>query len=313
MKKKFLVLIGIGLAVATLLGGCGKKTGNNEEIGKTISEYQESDEIKVYGLKDALERKERQIWYVIDGDDGVFGKESNVEDAFVFEDGKVTYYDFGGIFSLNFGELAKLDDDEIVSKLKEADLNKAEELRQYCIKDLESSHFDYDGTDAEWKQFEETLAQQHAEALDYVNSQTVVGTQPGLFDLQIKTDATGNYTQTEILYCSYKADKYPNTVSLEEPVDGRYYIIPKGEYDVANFPLIEMHSTVQVYDAQYNGYFVARTDGTIDENSNIFITKIKDESFIFDEPGTDGIDIDLSDEEESELEEKLCSSSENAK
>ena len=49
--------------------------------------------------------------------------------------------------------------------------------------------------------------------------------------------------------------------------------LPKGEYDVANFPLIEMHSTVQVYDAQYNGYFVARTDGTIDENSNILLKK----------------------------------------
>lgn len=114
MKTKVMKLLGVMLTVSTLFTGCGT---NGDRWGGA-----DGGTGKVYTLKEALERKGPQIWYcVVERKDDVggviFGKDTQIAEIYVWENGKGHRCKDDTIDTL--GDVAKLDDSEIIATLKE--------------------------------------------------------------------------------------------------------------------------------------------------------------------------------------------------
>lgn len=120
MKTKVMKLLGVMLTVSTLFTGCGT---NGDRWGGA-----DGGTGKVYTLKEALERKGPQIWYYVsvERDDVggiIFGKDNCIDCVFVWENGKghcCTRYDDTYDAMYYLGDVAKLDDSEIIATLKES-------------------------------------------------------------------------------------------------------------------------------------------------------------------------------------------------
>lgn len=278
MKKRFLKLVGTVLTVSLLFAGCG----NNSESSLDKTSVQTSSEPKVYSMKEALERDGASIWYMVEPDDGVVGKDSHITGIFIFENEQVYCYDEGDLSddflnengSFCLGDATKVGDDDILERIQEDNIQHISEEIADRI-----------------KAYEEKESVSSTETSEYENwkSYKAVGTQPGSYELTVETDATGNNTETEILYFSYKPD--------HSHMNGYY----GNENNIVwDYSFVSSFGPIQVYDATYAGYRRG-----YDEDDRVFITRVDQERFTLDTPTTDGIGVDLSDDEIRQIEEKL--------
>lgn len=135
MKKRFVALIAMALAVE-LLGGCGSKMTASTDAGEstktktekkeeTPKEFDNSDGPKV--LSEALDSG-RWIGYVMSNMD----KAETPSDIYFFENEKLTVIP-GDEFGLTLGEFSKMDNADIWDKLDEA----KEQYKEDYAKDME--------------------------------------------------------------------------------------------------------------------------------------------------------------------------------
>ncbi|WP_228471782.1 site-specific integrase [Listeria welshimeri] len=108
MKKKLNLIIVIAFI---LLVGCTQNTNEETSKNKDTSTTKEQLILSEY-LKFNDNSK---IWFYVNEDIEDFGKDTSVSEIYVFKDGKVATYD-GDLYS-NLGELAQLDDKEILSSI----------------------------------------------------------------------------------------------------------------------------------------------------------------------------------------------------
>lgn len=109
MKKKYfkrLVTVTLAIILSLSMCACGKNDGS------TINEKKEN------AASSCFSTDTNAIWYYIEPDNGyVIGKDMEVEQAYVFADGKCNRYDVNGAYTL--GELSQISDEEIIAMLEE--------------------------------------------------------------------------------------------------------------------------------------------------------------------------------------------------
>lgn len=139
MKKKSLIILST-LILSTFLVACQTK-GQNVTAGSDASQSSSSTtsassseikENKATGIYEHFQTAKNELWYEVTSNDSALSKDDEVPYIFLVNKGEITIYRLPD--DMTIGELSKMDDKDIRSKLKE--WNKT--ARESLIKQLEN-------------------------------------------------------------------------------------------------------------------------------------------------------------------------------
>lgn len=285
MKKSIMKVFCITMTITLFICSCSSNQGN------TVKPSEISETIKSWFLNEYLANGKRNIWYDVKAEDGIIGKDSDILNIYVFQDGQVTVYtknDAEQVFDAStLGMVAKLTDDEIVEKLEEGNKKALQEELDNCIASFESL---------------ENRDSYEQELLDFYKSYSITDSQPDKYAIGVETDETGNATQKETIYYLDKKQDFYDFESLDDLNDQEKKIeyveevkepaVVMSDIDGLTAPI----SDIQVYDSRYTGF--AR-----DKIEYFFVTRMDSETILcLDEPIAKDVYIDTSD---SDIEKEL--------
>lgn len=291
MKKKLSLIIVIAF---TLLVGCTQNTNEETSKNKDTSTTKEQ-----FTLSEYLKSNENsQIWFYVSENIEDFGKDTSVGEIYVFKDGKVATYD-GDLYS-NLGELAQLDDKEILSSIADKqvdyDNTSVEGRIEYITEHLQVTQKKLDSAS-------EDLIDFYQAELDYTNKvedslATFKATKRNFspYTLTVSTDNSGNQTEIESLSFSKEILNIPTSIgdglyteNILKMIDNETYLwnikTEEQSYDLEASD-ISLGANFPVYDSTYRVIRVAK--------NKFLCTRVSDSSIelIADEPGTKGIELD---------------------
>lgn len=291
MKKK----LSLTMAIAcTLLVGCTQNTHKenlqNNDVSTTGEQFTLSEYLK--------SNNNSPIWFYVNEDIEDFGKDTSIGEIYVFKDGKVATYN-GKLYS-DLGELAQLDDKEIISSIAEKqveyDKTLAKERNDYMKDHLQVTQKNLDNAS-------EDLVDYYQAELDYTNKvidslATFKATKQNFssYELTVSTDNSGNQTEIETLSFSKEILDFPRTVgdgldteNILKMIDNEAYLwdikVEEQSYDLEASD-ISLDANFPIYDSTYR---VIRID-----KNKFLCTRVSDSSIeiIADEPGAKGIKLD---------------------
>lgn len=291
MKKKLNLIIVI---VFTLLVGCTQNT--NEE---TLKNKDTSTTKKQFKLSEYLKSNENSpIWFYVNENIEDFGKDTSVGEIYVFKDGKVATYN-GDLYS-NLGELAQLDDKEILSSIVDKQVDYDNTLVKGRIEYI-TEHLQV--TQKKLDSVSEDLVDFYQAEIDYTNRvinslETFKATKRKFssYKLTVSTDNSGNQTEIESLSFTKEILDIPNVIgdglyteNILKMIDSEAYLwdvkTEEQSYDLEASD-ISLDANFPVYDSTYRVIRIAK--------NKFLCTRVEDSSIkiIADEPGAEGIELD---------------------
>lgn len=291
MKKKLSLIIVIAF---TLLVGCTQNTNEETSKNKDTSTTKEQ-----FTLSEYLKSNENsQIWFYVNEDIEDFGKDTSVGEIYVFKDGKVATY--GGDLYSNLGELAQLDDKEILSSIADKQVDYDNTLVEGRIEYIKE-HLQV--IQKRLESVSEDLVDFYQAELDYTNKvlnslETFKATNRNFspYALTVSTDNSGNQTEIESLSFNKEILNIPTSIgdglyteNILKMIDNETYLwnikTEEQSYDLEASD-ISLGANFPVYDSTYRVIRVAK--------NKFLCTRVEDSSIkiIADEPGTKGIKLD---------------------
>lgn len=268
----------IAILFTFFFAGCSN--GNVSLTSSNISsESSKNLELKETTLSERLNNGDRQIWYKVDEKDGVPGKETHPSGVYVFEKGKVKYYDQ---INLTMSELSKMKDEEIILAAKKVEEDELEERINYSISDHEGLLRVSNESDI--LKINEVITGLKEIRPSELNLESVK------YNIDLGTDSTGNRTERESLSFTSKAVLLPvfgNSVERGDifQKEAQIGLNRMGERSLV---FVTGYAKFQVY----NEWFT----GLIDEDDYYFVMQDSDGngelSFVLDQPGAEDVTVD---------------------
>jgi len=165
--------------------------------------YEEA--VKEITLSEAINTKERSLWYAQDNYGGGVAKDAAFRILFVFEDGKMTFCE--NYAGLTFGDLDSLSDDEIIEKVKKA----AEERVIEMLRERKRISSEWQYSTPEGEAVKERTLEIYNEMIEETEQAILNGKDTRAWfteDIKLKifTDNTGNATKRKSIYYKYFTD-----------------------------------------------------------------------------------------------------------
>lgn len=221
MMKKLLRKITAAAVVVCMvaaLAACGDEQTGSEDLqtsGKVDSAKEDEPEEVSYTFSEALAREGMQIWYEVNTSGKVVGKDTDISNIYVITDGELTVYPLS-FYGLNhrysLGELERMTDEEILGMLKSDIESRKNEPLELAERVLEEGFLDgmksglrdvfiaYEVstvsciiTECDFSAYKSVYEQYIADLKNF----SMDGTPNGSHELHIRTDSTGNNTQSE--------------------------------------------------------------------------------------------------------------------
>lgn len=228
--RKMMKFVSLTLCGAMLLAGCGKADGENtgskaegKDNAGNIFEDTTEEQNKECALSDYFMTGEDRIWYEMDNESGIRGKDSELEYIYYCSNGTIHVYNGNG---RKLGDFARMSDEEIVAELDRArqeemetrkndfneavqnDINRCDAL----IADLpDTMEFTELGSDCVFTGFENVKARLK-EYRDELSAMLEVSTDNDNectdFTYSVYTDASGNVVSKEQISGTYTTHNY---------------------------------------------------------------------------------------------------------
>lgn len=219
------MLIGAGVGVVALAGiafGVTRCTGLGGASG--VVPVNSKDKYLPVAFSDAINNG-RTIWYKTSGS---IGRDSAISAAYVFENGKVTYYvpdkyeagaDTTKEYKVTFEDLKDLSDDDIIGKLKGWDEAYFNRMKQNAITALDDAK---QALQDEWS----TYSQETSEFLSRAASELRGGLDSLYGDYSVSLDELSGKVDTVIAFVDERKSKYEAlTYQAPEAADWRLQVI----------------------------------------------------------------------------------------
>ena len=287
--KKIISLF--ALLILFSLTGCNKS--ETEANTNTESSSTESAKTDNLALGDYLKSKDTsKIWYTTSSRN--FGKDSEIDEIYVFKDGKVAIFS-GKLFS-NLGELSKLTDKEILSTLEEKQISYTTKLfndRIQKTKDVLTQAETQGDSD-----FKTLITEYQNKALQELTNFKVEKIKYYPYQLSITTDGSGNRTSIETITFKKRNIKFPSWLQFIDSPDipeiktmleeEDYKLIDKVNEDTLTLSSIDItaNQSYTIYDSDYKAIEYG--------SRSIICNRINDPSISIypDGPGSKGVKID---------------------
>lgn len=244
MKNKNLikrvVSISLAIALAVSLTACGQKEISPSEAR---DELREKEMAKVIPLSEAF--SEEGIWFYYDyaDRDKNITKDDYVRGGILQFDGKgnATYYEFNNVDNyLTFADLNDLSDEEIIAKAKELTSQASSNSQDNDLDKLDEKIAEVSSWLDEVKAVENEITEDNRDAYneeraalqtqydELIKEKNELQTQKSMtptaitFELHIKTDGTGNNTESEQLVVGDKTFSFDTAISNQVVYDSAY-------------------------------------------------------------------------------------------
>lgn len=240
LAKVFILTIATSL-MALSLTACGGAGSSGSDVKTAKEPISASEAFNQEG-----------VWFVFDND-GIVEKDEKIDDILVFDGkGNVTAYNVSLGYSLNFSELKDKSNEEIIEIAKKTDKEIFDAEKDYVLTVVASE-----------------LSE---ERLSIMRKAEYVAPKPEPIKLHIKTDNTGNATQTESITYNRNLFNFYDGFSADNDT---WYV---QERKIELFPAPAVQA---VYDMHFHGY------------GGIMTLVGEDHAgFTLDNPDTKGIEVD---------------------
>lgn len=236
ITKVFTLAIATSL-MALSLTACGQKELSPSEARDKLKE---NEIAKIIPLSEAFSEEGIWFYYNYADRDKTLTKNDHIEGILQFDgEGNATYYNFTNAGSnLTFAELNDLSDEEIIAKGEELTAKASSNSQNNEISTLDSRIEEIEGyleelesvtvTDDKIDGYNEEKAYLQSEYDELIKekeellSQTTTTPTATTFKLRIKTDGTGNNTESEILVIGDKTFGFNTALSNQVVFDSTY-------------------------------------------------------------------------------------------
>lgn len=290
--KKIVSLVSL-LSVVLHLSAC---SSDDEKVAKsantnkmTVSEYIKSDE--------------KESKYMLISDDHEVDKDTSIDFVLSFDKDKTVAYTINSGNELKLSDFAKMSDKEIAKYLKDTDEKQQKEmltLVQSSLDDYKEStnkYFDDNDKYPELAKEDTTrIASKNyiSKIQASINAYKVKSLPPTKISLSIKSDGSGNQTESESIKfdsVAYRADEIvPGRIMSDDEIDDfinkkAYEVVPTESSHSESFSSGTTDRWVEIYDANYN---IIQTD-----NGFIAFKSKKQVELALDQPDTTDKDVQI--------------------
>jgi len=288
MKRIYALLLTLVLCIS--LVACG-----NSGSGGASSQTEKSDPSELT-LKTATETDTR-VWFTTENLDG---RNTVIDGVYYFKDGKVTAYIprlYGWAFEDQLGTLEDyygLSDEEAIALAKERyeafyeDYKDIEKKESYVLEEYAGRYDSLPDWEEQKAAFDSTV--------EKLKNEKIIEKAPADIKYLMKLDESGNSVTGEAISFQYEVETTHNGQLYTYAGGGSLYETVEPYQQETYLAADEMIEPFEVYDTCFGGFAgylkETRVIDTPETRTIYALTKCgKDTSFVFDEPGTEGIEV----------------------